>query len=462
MSKFLAEDYLPPHADDEDVEDRPLIDRPNKLTGAALMWPQSGRKLALVEHFALAFYWFGWSFLWLPLLVVIIPLQISRLTDDVGKGAAMGTSLLLGSFVSVFAAPAFGSLSDHSTHRFGRRRPFMIVGGVAATFALFIMAVSPNLTWFSFSFLLLSLANNMILAPYSALVPDYVPIDQRGIASGWLGGMSMLGYLAGGLLSYHIGSTGIFGAYMVLIFIHGIAIAVTCYVIEEQPYVTLRPMPTLAERISSVVKPMQSHDFRVVFFTRFLMQMGILTVQEYLQFYLKDAIGPTYVISGTVVADTPEKAVSLLFLPVLLGAFVSSLVSGVLSDISGGKRKQIVYASGALMAGTCVLFAFTRSYAFDMVLGLTFGIGFGAFSVMDWALATDVLPNKDEYAKDMGIWSLSLVLPQAIAAPIAGYMLDYFQTIGPSYNLGYTVIFLISVCYFAAGTYFVKYIHAVE
>jgi MFS family permease len=56
-----------------------------------------------------------------------------------------------------------------------------------------------------------------------------------------------------------------------------------------------------------------------------------------------------------------------------------------------------------------------------------FGIGFGAFSVMDWALATDVLPNKEEFAKDMGIWSLAMVLPQVVAAPIAGVLLDWGQ-----------------------------------
>jgi len=127
------------------------------------------------------------------------------------------------------------------------------------------------------------------------------------------------------------------------------------------------------------------------------------------------------------VADSPEKAVSLLFLPVLLGAFVSSLAAGFISDLSGGRRKNIVYVSGGTMAVTCVLFAFTRSYAFDMVIGLFFGLGFGAFSVMDWALATDVLPSKEDYAKDMGIWSLALVLPQVIAAPVAGHLLDYFQ-----------------------------------
>ena len=182
----------------------------------------------------------------------------------------------------------------------------MIVGGVLASAALFIMAISPTLGWFSFAFFLLSIANNMILAPYSALVPDLIPPSQRGTASGWLGGMSMLGYLGGGLVSYHIQSTGLFGAYMIMLFVHGAAMAVTVYSIREEPllYNPLRPPPTNSERLASFIAPLQNHDFRVVFFTRFLMQMGILTVQEYLQFYLKDAIGPNFVISGTVVCPT--------------------------------------------------------------------------------------------------------------------------------------------------------------
>jgi MFS family permease len=353
-------------------------------------------------------------------------------------------------------------LSDHCVHPFGRRRPFILIGGVLASIALFIMAIAPTLGWFSFAFLILSVANNMIMAPFSALVPDVVPVHQRGTASGWLGGLSMLGYLGGGLVSYHIGSTGIFGAYMILIFVHGLCMAITVYNTHEEPYVRTAPPPSVAERFTSVLKPLQNNDFRIVFLTRFLMQMGIITVQEYLQFYLKDAIGPLFVISGTLVADTPEKAVSLLFLPVLLGAFVASLAAGWISDSSGGKRKAIVYVSGTVMACACVLFAVTRNYAFDMLLGLVFGIGFGAFSVMDWALATDVLPSKDEFAKDMGIWSLALVMPQMFAAPIAGYLLDHFQSVAPDWNLGYTVIFMVSVGYFAAGTYYVKHIHGVD
>lgn len=217
------------------------------------------------------------------------------------------------------------------------------------------------------SFLCLSIANNMILAPYSALVPDIVTVEQRGTASGWLGGMSIAGYLAAGALSYKIDNLGILGAYLVMIVIHGASMVVTCYCIDEVPQTTVVSPHGFFSRTSSFMTPMRSHDFRVVFFTRFLMQMGILTVQEYLQWYLGEAIGKdNFIVSGSKVADSETQAVAILFIPVLLGAFISALASGVISDRYGGARKKIVYVSGALMALACVFFAVTRSYAFDM------------------------------------------------------------------------------------------------
>jgi hypothetical protein len=103
-----------------------------------------------------------------------------------------------------------------------------------------VMAIAPTLGWFSFGFLVLSVANNMILSPYSALVPDFVPADQRGVASGWLGLMSMLGYLSGGLISYHMDATGLFGTYFALALVHALSMLITVYFTNEQPLLLLQ------------------------------------------------------------------------------------------------------------------------------------------------------------------------------------------------------------------------------
>jgi hypothetical protein len=65
----------------------------------------------------------------------------------------------------------------------------------------------------------------------------------------------------------------------------------------------------------------------------------------------------------------------------------------------------------------------------------------------------------------MGVWHVAMVLPQVIATPIAGFLLDKFQVVGKAQNianLGYTVIFLLAVVYFALGTVFVKQIKKVK
>lgn len=127
--------------------------------------------------------------------------------------------------------------------------------------------------------------------------------------------------------------------------------------------------------VCSFYEPLLCRDFRIVFMTRFIIQLGVLTVQEYLQYYLEDAIGPVYMLSGVVVATNAQEAVTILFMPVLLGALISSIGAGYISDRFGGRRKLIVYWSGALMGAACLMFSITRNYSLDMFLGLVFGIG---------------------------------------------------------------------------------------
>ncbi|MGA2821549.1 MAG: PucC family protein [Anaerolineales bacterium] len=98
-------------------------------------------------------------------------------------------------------------------------------------------------------------------------------------------------------------------------------------------------------------------------------------------------------------------------------------------------------------------------------MGVVFGLGYGAYESVDWALASDVLPSMDDYAKDMGVWHVAMVLPQVIATPLAGFLLDNFQQVGKVQNipnLGYTVIFMVAVVYFILGTVFVKQIKKVR
>jgi hypothetical protein len=72
-------------------------------------------------------------------------------------------------------------------------------------------------------------------------------------------------------------------------------------------------------------RPLCRRDFAILFVTRFLTQTGIATVQEFLSFFISDAIlERPYVLHGVNVAQSPEEAVSVLFAPMLIGAFIAS------------------------------------------------------------------------------------------------------------------------------------------
>ncbi len=50
------------------------------------------------------------------------------------------------------------------------------------------------------------------------------------------------------------------------------------------------------------------------------------------------------------------------------------------------RRKFLVYIAGSLMFVACVFFALTRSFTLDILLGFVFGLGYGCFSAIDWAM----------------------------------------------------------------------------
>ena len=414
-------------------------------------------RLSTFQQFTLSFFWFAVSVHWTALLIVLMPSQVLALVGDAAKGRGLGITLLFGAFVSMVVAPIFGAMSDRSRFRMGRRRPYMIVGTLINCVALAGMAVAPSLAVYILVFLVVEAANNLATAPYSAMIPDLVPDDQRGAASGWMGLMTMLGNLVGGLIGLGLGLLGgITGAYAFLIVVMLIGMAVTVLFVQEEPIEDAPPF-RWGHFLRTLFDPLRSHDFRWVFLTRLLVMMGIYTVQEFLQFYFKDVIGAPFVIAGVTVAETPEAAVSFFILPLLLGALASSLAAGMLSDRYG--RKLLVYASGGLMGLVALVFILTTDFALAAAMGLVFGLGYGAYTAVDWALATDVLPSIDDFAKDMGVWHIAIVLPQVVATPIAGFLLDHFQVVGRQMgqpNLGYTVIFLVAVGYFVLGTVFVR------
>jgi len=440
------------------------------MTPSAAATAPERKPLSQFQQAMLSFYWFAINVQWSAVLIVLMPSQIKLAVGNEDKGSALGIALAIGALLSMMIAPAFGALSDRIRLPGGRRKPWMVIGTIGNNLGLLGLAYlirpgeTPSLVGWILAFLVVELFSNLASAPYSALIPDIVPANQRGSASGWMGFMSVLGMFAGGVLGFLLDSLGgITGIYLILIGVMFVGLLVTFFGVKEPEVYAVRPV-TGMQFLHGLIEPFQSSNFTWVFLTRLLVTMGFYTIQEFLQYYMGDVIGAPFVLPVLgQVADAPEQAASFFLILLLFGAILSTLVAGVLSDRHG--RKLMVYLSGALMGMVALVFVLTRSFTVAVLMGVVFGVGYGAYQSVDWALGADVMPSLDDYAKDMGVWHVAMVLPQVIATPTAGFLLDNFQRVGKAQNLptlGYTVIFLIAVVYFALGTFFVKQIKGIR
>ena len=284
-------------------------------------------RLSTFRQLLLSFYWFSTNMMWAAILIILMPSQIKSAVGDATKGSVLGLALGAGALISMIAAPVFGALSDRIRLPGGRRKPWILIGTLGNVIGLVGLAylMKPgepaSVVGWSIAFLFVELFNNVATAPFSALIPDMVPVGQRGSASGWLGLMTILGTFAGGLMGFLIGQLGVPGVYFILMCVMLLGAFVTQFGVNEPDFIREMPPFKFGEFLRGLADPFKYSDFTWVFFTRLLVTMGIFTVQEFIQYYMGDVIGAPYILAGLgMVADTAEKAVSFFLPALLLGA----------------------------------------------------------------------------------------------------------------------------------------------
>lgn len=397
-----------------------------------------GARLSTPQLVWLNLFWFGNSVHWGALLSIVLPSQVEKLlgNKEVNFPLVVGG----GTVVAVLLHPLAGALSDRTTARLGRRRPWLL------------WATLPNVAGLlALAYLVVQAANNVANAPWGAIIADLVPREQRGAASGWNGLLSVLGTVAGALvagllldkdepLAVYRGQ--LLAVYGLVAAVQVATVLATAWLVREEPLRAARPFGPRDLPRTYWVSPGASRDFFWVCLTRLLVQQGIWGIFFYLQYYFEDVLG----LPG-------ERTVGALFVPlVMLAALVTVYAAGSLSDRYG--RKPLVYLSGALMSVVCLAFIFFQRPAAVPIAALCFGIGYGAYTSVDWALACDVLPDDEEYGRDMGIWAVAGILPQLFGVVFGGLTLALFR--GFPNHLGYTLLFCLTLLYFALGTVLIR------
>jgi MFS family permease len=434
-------------------------------------------RASLGKQLAINLFWFANNLHWQAILAIVIPAVVATQLPERDKGLNLALVTAPGILVAFFVNPLTGALSDYARFKLGRRRPFMIIGtilNVAALLGLGYLAYTADgsalgntqlIVSLALLFVLLQFANNFANSPWSAIIADEIPPAQRGSASGFYGLMTLLGTVAGFLVAGSIvqaqTNTPTFRQQVALTFtliaiIQVVFVAITVLTVKERPLTQPRPLrwgPFFSRfRLEARKYP----DFAWVLFTRLLMMTGIWAVYFFLQYYFHDVIGitgpehPAHAFGLTI--GTPQAA-QLLFLPiVMVTSALTVYFAGWLSDRVG--RKALVYLSGAMMTIVCMIFIFFQTFEASLVAAAFFGLGYGAYTSVDWALATDVLPPTDEAGKNMGIWSAAGIIPQVIGVVLGGSLIYVLQS-APG-HLGYTALFAVTTAFFLLGTVLIR------
>ncbi|WP_284294942.1 MFS transporter [Luteimicrobium album] len=133
-------------------------------------------------------------------------------------------------------------------------------------------------------------------------------------------------------------------------------------------------------------------------------------------------------------------------------------LGGVLSDRFGKRRPFVAIAGLVMVVGLAVL-AFAPNIGTLVLAEAIIGFGAGSFLSVDLALATQVLPNPDDTAKDLGVLNIANALPQSIAPAIAPAILAVGNAIGLG---GYTFWYLVGAVVALAGAVLVYRIKGVK
>jgi MFS family permease len=344
---------------------------------------------------------------------------------------------------AIIAYPLTGALSDRTTSRFGRRRPWIAAGALVFAASLVLLGLQTSLVGIGVFWCLALTGFCMLTAALTATISDQVPVDQRGYVSGWISAPQAIGIILGVALVTYVVAGALLGytamAVVLLVFLLPFLFLPDAVLPAE-----LRDRMSFRGVIEGLwISPREHPDFGWTLLSRVLVNFGnafgTTLLLYFLEFGLRD--------------PNADDDLLVLILIYMVFVIIASLVLGRLSDRLG-RRKAFVFASSAVQGVAALLLAFVPQLSVAMVAAALLGIGYGCFLSVDQALATQVLPDPESRGKDLGIMNIALAVPQAVA-PLFGALI--VAALG-----GFAGLFVLSAVFAFAGALAVARVKAVR
>ncbi|HEX6553193.1 MAG TPA: MFS transporter [Ktedonobacteraceae bacterium] len=379
----------------------------------------------------------------LPISQILLPTQIAAL-GAANKFTNLSIATVVGVLAAVITNPIAGALSDRTTSRLGRRRPWFLVGSILSAVTLALMANTTSFVALVVWWAIFHIAANAILAGLSAVVPDQVPVRQRATVAAFVSLSLPLGAVIGALLVTRVArSTSM--SYYIFIGLLLLVMMLFILVLHDKPLPKeAAPRFHLGSFLAGFwVNPVKYPDFGWAWLTRFLVYLSYFTALGYLLYFLQDAVHYQKAAQGVTT-----------FQIILTGTLlIASVISGLLSDRLQ-RRKVFAIGASLVIALSFVILAFFQTWPAVELAGAVLGIGFGAYLGVDIALITQLLPSANARGKDLGVINIANALPQVVGVTIAAFVVNTFHS--------YTLLFVLAAVLAVLGAVLIRRIKSVR
>lgn len=347
---------------------------------------------------------------------------------------------IAGPVTGLIVQPIIGAISDKTwSPRWGRRKPFFLIGAIIGSLCLFAFPLSPTL-WFAVGLLwILDVGNNMAMEPYRAFVGDKLPKKQLSLGyqmqslfvgagivlanasiflfQDWFGGDSAV-EVSGSIPKWLYYSFFIGGVLSVVTILWSVLktpeIPPTTEELEEinthkaLPFLARFKMPFI--EISKAIKEMPNFMWKLA--GVYLFQWYALFVYwQYITPLFKETMG--YDLS-TAAAQSAKMSTTYNIVTIIVALALVPLALKF-----GGKK---IYAASLLGTGLALL---TIPYISDPVLVLLpmvlFGIGWAAMMGIPYTMVSKIVPQ-DRRGVYMGILNMMIVIPMGIETLSFGFI----------------------------------------
>lgn len=359
---------------------------------------------------------------------------MNYLTDTVGLAAGLaGTALMIGKIWDAITDPLMGYISDRTKTRWGRRRPYIFIGGILVFVTMAFMFTNPRLSdqnllfyWAIIAYSLLNLGFTIVNIPYSSLTPELTSdYNERTVLNGYRMSFAMVGTLIGaaavlpllGLFNDRSAGFSMVGIIFGLIIL--IVSWITFFTIKEPPFEAISSPKMGIFR--SYFEAFKNVPFLLILFPWVLNMTATTIVSGMLIYYFK------YIYQA---AESTTLALLILLLTAMVFIPIWVLISNALG-------KKNCYAVGMLIiAATCMIFFYfghLLELNFGLILMFFAGIGLATTYVFPWS----IIPDTIEYGYTKtgerhegiyyGLWTLVSKIGQALAALLMGLILDFYR-----------------------------------